>query len=31
MAEIEFNDVQKVYDDGTQAVFDLIWPSRTAS
>jgi len=23
MAEIEFNDVQKVYDDGTQAVFDL--------
>src|SRR6478735_427281 len=23
MADIEFNDVQKVYDDGTQAVFDL--------
>ena len=23
MAEIEFSDVQKVYDDGTQAVFDL--------
>src|SRR5881227_1387288 len=23
MAEIEFIDVQKVYDDGTQAVFDL--------
>src|SRR6187399_1096698 len=23
MAEIEFNDVHKVYDDGTQAVFDL--------
>jgi multiple sugar transport system ATP-binding protein len=23
MAEIEFTDVQKVYDDGTQAVFDL--------
>ncbi len=23
MAEIEFDDVQKVYDDGTQAVFDL--------
>src|SRR5919197_5758153 len=23
MAEIEFKDVQKVYDDGTQAVFDL--------
>ncbi len=23
MAEIEFNDVQKVYDDGTQAVFDF--------
>jgi multiple sugar transport system ATP-binding protein len=23
VAEIEFIDVQKVYDDGTQAVFDL--------
>jgi multiple sugar transport system ATP-binding protein len=23
MAEIEFTDVQKIYDDGTQAVFDL--------
>src|SRR5881394_1423582 len=23
MAEIEFDDIQKVYDDGTQAVFDL--------
>jgi multiple sugar transport system ATP-binding protein len=23
MAEIEFTDVQKVYDDGTQAIFDL--------
>ena len=23
MAEIEFSDVQKIYDDGTQAVFDL--------
>ena len=23
MAEIEFIDVQKIYDDGTQAVFDL--------
>ena len=31
MAEIEFDDVSKVYDDGTQAVRDLNLAIATAS